>query len=247
MFHQQFRDPLLLEDRKTKFQYNRRSSVTRYGGSWKAKYRIHHNWLLGKCYINDVADTFNNNDPLHPHQLQFLHDTIFVVQNNSSIIDIWRYVENGSALMYQLQSTENTDGYITFFKLIEGSTNRLVAGYSNGGFTLWEISGGCCLTEITNYNPSNNDKVTSIGMEYPMILVCTESMKLSVFHITQSLSLELVHCLQSPIDWSPVVIDIQKYHPKRQYKNIADLWKVVVCFGLSGGSFTSSIGVQVNC
>lgn len=240
MFNRHFRDPLLLEDRKTKFQYHRRSSVTRQGGSWKAKYRIHHNWLRGQCYINDLSHTMENTDNFH--QIQVLHDTIFLVgDSTSSGIDVWKYVENGSVHVHQVQSTENTDGFISFLKLVEGPINRLIAGYSNGGFTLWEIS-GTNLREITNYNPSSqHDKVTSIGMEYPMILVCTESMKLSVFHVTPSLSLELIHRLQSPMDWSPVAIEIQKHEPKRK----TGLWKVIICFGLSGGGFTSSIGVQV--
>lgn len=178
-----------------------------------------------------------------------MHDTIFLVQNNStsSGIDIWKYIENDSVFIRRVQSTENTDGYISFLKLVEGPINRLIAGYSNGGFTLWEIT-GTCLTEITHYNPSSHDKVTSIGMEYPMILVCTESMKLSVFHVTPSLSLELIHCLQSPMHWSPIAIEIQKHKPKRKQdnNNRVELWKVIVCFGLSGGGFTSSIGVQVN-
>jgi hypothetical protein len=44
------------------------------------------------------------------------------------------------------------------------------------------------------------------------------------------------------------VIDIQRYHPKNNVKLSklrAELWKVIVCFGLSGGNFTTSIGVQV--
>lgn len=157
---------------------------------------------------------------------------------------------------------DDNNVYITYLKLFEeeerdNSTNYLIAGYSNGGFTLWKLSNDQLETkEITNYMPTAtacNNKVTSIGMEYPMILVCTESMKLSAFHVNpETFSLDLVHCLQSPMEWAPVVIDIQEFHSnsssgrKRKYKTTKDnLFKVVVCFGLTGGNFTTSIGIQV--
>jgi hypothetical protein len=119
---------------------------------------------------------------------------------------------------------------------------------------LWKIEGSSSLdlkiAEIVNYTPllsssAENNKVTSIGMEYPMLLVCTESMKLSIFYVDSSFSLRLIHRLQSPVDWSPVVIDIHSYSPKKGKAAKAKLWKVIVCFGISGGNFTTSIGIQV--
>lgn len=189
--------------------------------------------------------------------MQFLNDIVFIAQRNCSSIEVWKYEENNSVAITQLQTIEDSDTHITFLKLIQGAANHLVAGYSNGGFTLWEIEGSSSLNlsvvEVVNYIPLSStsiesDRVTSIGIEYPILIVCTESMKLSIFYVDPSLSLQLIHRLQSPVDWSPVVIDIQRYHPKNNVKLSklrAELWKVIVCFGLSGGNFTTSIGIQV--
>ncbi|KAI8058750.1 hypothetical protein BDF21DRAFT_440835 [Thamnidium elegans] len=202
LFYKRFRDPLLLEDKKSKFHYHRRSSVTRYRGSWKAKYRVHHNWLL--------------------------------------------------------ESTESrgNNGYITFLKFTEGSNSSLVAGYSNGGFTVWDISGSCfkelSIKESINYRPSDitiNDKITAIAMEYPMIVICTESMTLSVFYVNKHRSLDMVHCLHNPIDCSSIVINIKKRIPKtnekRQSNCKEDVWQAIVCFGMfGGGGLAASVGIQ---
>ncbi|KAG2236764.1 hypothetical protein INT48_006948 [Thamnidium elegans] len=260
LFYKRFRDPLLLEDKKSKFHYHRRSSVTRYRGSWKAKYRVHHNWLLGNCYINDIENTFDikDNTLLDHHQLQFFHDIIFIAQSNSSVINVWKYVENKTTLEFSLESTESrgNNGYITFLKFTEGSNSSLVAGYSNGGFTVWDISGSCfkelSIKESINYRPSDitiNDKITAIAMEYPMIVICTESMTLSVFYVNKHRSLDMVHCLHNPIDCSSIVINIKKRIPKtnekRQSNCKEDVWQAIVCFGMfGGGGLAASVGIQ---
>ncbi|GAA5795369.1 hypothetical protein HPULCUR_000725 [Helicostylum pulchrum] len=227
LFYKHFRDPLLLEDKKSKFHYHRRSSVTRYRGSWKAKYRVYHNWLLGNCYMNDIEHTFDMKDTADHHQLQFFHDIVFVVQSNSSVINVWKYVEDKSSLEFLIESTERSNnGHITLLRFIEGSSNSsLVAGYSNGGFTVWEVFGSCFeelrVKESVSYMPSDitiDDKVTAIALEYPMIVICTESMTLSVFYINVHLSLEM---------------------------SKEDVWQAIVCFGMfGGGGLAASVGIQ---
>ncbi|KAI9265408.1 hypothetical protein EDC94DRAFT_604810 [Helicostylum pulchrum] len=248
LFYKHFRDPLLLEDKKSKFHYHRRSSVTRYRGSWKAKYRVYHNWLL--------EHTFDMKDTADHHQLQFFHDIVFVVQSNSSVINVWKYVEDKSSLEFLIESTERSNnGHITLLRFIEGSSNsNLVAGYSNGGFTVWEVFGSCFeelrVKESVSYMPSDitiDNKVTAIALEYPMIVICTESMTLSVFYINVHLSLEMVHCLHNPIDCSSIVIDIKKRIPKTNEKRQSkeDVWQAIVCFGMfGGGGLAASVGIQ---
>lgn len=162
---------------------------------------------------------------------------------------MWHYIENESNLKFSLRSTEcSNNAYITFLKFIEGSINCLVAGYSNGGFTVWEISGSSFkelkIKESVNYCPleEDNDKIMSVAMDYPMIIICSERMKLSVFYISTSLSLKLVHCLQNPIECSSIVLDIKKYSSNRK----EDIWQAIVCFGISaGGGLAPSVGIQV--
>jgi hypothetical protein len=123
---------------------------------------------------------------------------------------------------------------------------HLIAGYSNGGFTLWELrqDDPTHITELTSYQPSHlssekcNQKVNMICMEYPIIVVCTEEMKLSIFNVYPSL--QLVHHLQSSNFWSPVIFDIQKVNNTTQ-----PTWKIMTCFGIDLGNNSSSLGVQV--
>lgn len=247
MFIKRFRDPLYKEDNRSQFHYTRRTSVSRYNGSWKKKYRIHHNWLLGNCSIYDVVS--QSTAPLSPDHLQFTHDFVFTAQEGTSTINMWRYQKETTIpyLIRQLQSLEQPDATdITFMKLIDGDSNmkHLIAGYSNGGFTLWQLL-TTEVIEVANYIASSTtqiDKVASIGMALPMIILYTEDGKFSVFRINTSInSLELMHQLQSPMNWSPVTIDIHRYPNSKR-----DLWKAVLCFGLSGGNYTTSVGIQVS-
>lgn len=120
----------------------------------------------------------------------------------------------------------------------------LIAGYSNGGFTLWQVLATEAI-EVANYLAASTtqiDKVLSIGMALPMMILYTESGKISVFRINTIVnSFELIHQLQSPMHWSPVTIDIHRYPSSKR-----DLWKAVVCFGLSGGNYTTTVGIQVS-
>lgn len=215
------------------------------------KYRIHHNWVLGKCSINDIGNVFGSSS--QPHHLQFLHDIIFTAQRGDSIIKIWRYLEDSSVFISELPIVEEGKVDVTFLRLVQGKGNHLVAGYSNGGFTVWKVEGSSSydvsIEEIASYIPNTREggNVTSIGLDYPMIIVCTDKMKLSIFHIDDSYSLQLVHRLQSPIDWSHIDIDIHRYFPKRQSqcdRFNEELWRVILCFGISGEAVASSIGVQ---
>ncbi|KAL7317894.1 hypothetical protein PS15m_004192 [Mucor circinelloides] len=245
LFIKRFRDPLYKEDNRSQFHYTRRTSVSRYNGSWKKKYRIHHNWLLGNCSIYDIVS--QSTAPLSPDHLQFTHDFVFTAQEGTPTINMWRYQKETTIpyLIRQLQSLEQPDATdITFMKLIDGGSNmkHLIAGYSNGGFTLWQLL-TTEVIEVANYIASSTtqiDKVTSIGMALPMIILYTEDGKFSVFRINTSVnSLELMHQLQSPMNWSPVTIDIHRYPNSKR-----DLWKAVLCFGLSGGNYTTSVGIQ---
>jgi hypothetical protein len=188
------------------------------------------------------------------HHLQFSHDTLFIAQSQSSIVDVWKY--NGTIkptdLICQLQAVDLAsdtfnNASITCLKLLEKSTTAagyLIAGYSNGGFTIWKITDS--ITEIASYFPTNRStsKVISIEFDYPMMLLFTKDMQLSVFHIKATTSqLQLLHHLQSPMDWTPVAIDIHRFKSKKK----KPLWKIVVCFGLfatTTGTSNTSVGIQ---
>lgn len=181
--------------------------------------------------------------------MQFFNDIVFFAQRGDAIIKIWRYVENDSVLLFELSTVEESNTEITFLKLIQGKRNHLVTGYSDGGFTVWEVEGtssyNISIKEVVSYVPITREggNVTSMGLDYPMMIVCTDKMKLSMFYIDDSYSLQLVHRLQSPIDWSHIEIDIHKSSPSKVKE---ELWRVILCFGVSGGAVNSSIGIQVS-
>lgn len=168
------------------------------------------------------------------------------------LIIVWKYEKDASSprLVNQLRPIEQPDNtQITLLKLVDDDNNKnntkhLIAGYSNGGFTLWQVL-TTEITEVANYISSSTtqlNKVIAIGMEFPMILLYTENGKLSVFRINAfTNSLTLVHQLQSPMNWLPVEIDIHKYSTNKR-----DLWKAVICFGLSGSGYTTTVGIQAS-
>ncbi|KAI8639023.1 hypothetical protein BD408DRAFT_422154 [Parasitella parasitica] len=242
LFIRRFTDQPYRGDKKYMLYNKRQTSTSRYNGSWKKKYRIHHNWTLGNCLINDVV---SNPISLSPNHLQFIHDIIFTADENIPQINVWKYEKETSSphVIHQLQATEQSENtQITFMKLTgaEDHEKHLIAGYSNGGFTLWQVS-ATKFTEVAHYIPTVQfGKVVSIGMELPMIAVCTESGELVIFRIEMDKScFKLVHQLKSPMNWFPVSIDIQRYPTSK-----IDSWKVVLCFGLSGGNYTTSVGIQ---
>ncbi|RCH77783.1 hypothetical protein CU098_004940 [Rhizopus stolonifer] len=60
-------------------------------------------------------------------------------------------------------------------------------------------------------------------MNYPILVTFTHNRKLSVFRL-QNLTCSLIQCLQSPMDWSPMIMDIHAIANQR--------WKVVLCFDI---------------
>lgn len=128
---------------------------------------------------------------------------------------------------------------------------RLVAGYGNGGFSLWNLSVSSmnelhaeeAVIHIPNVRSNSNRSVVSIGISYPMLVLCTASMTLSFFCIdldSNPATNHLVYELTSPIQWSPIVTDIHKLKNQSD-----DYWRANVCFGMSVGVNMHTVGIQV--
>ncbi|ORE06852.1 hypothetical protein BCV72DRAFT_227680 [Rhizopus microsporus var. microsporus] len=222
----------------------RRTSATRYGGSWKTKYRVHQNWLHGNCYVNDI--TIGNDTESYPNSQQLFQmtkDIMFVVSADKCKIDVWKYIKDESRLLCRIESARLANSKITFIRLIDGNPLHLLGGYANGGFVLWEIKanlGSLSINEITNHNPQTDkdDSVISIGMDFPIVLLCTKNMKLSAFYIDETNTVRPIHRLQSPVDWSSVHIDIHKQTHNQP------LWVATICFSLAIGNHATSVGLQ---
>ncbi|KAI9317285.1 hypothetical protein BX666DRAFT_1857913 [Dichotomocladium elegans] len=126
---------------------------------------------------------------------------------------------------------------------------RLAAGYDNGGFTLWAFDTALPAfeaTELVIHSPvmschesnhsSSSTAVEAIGLSFPVVLTCTKGMKLSAYHIDPSP--RLIYELQSPIRWSPIVVELDQcpYESGR--------WRAMACFGMPVGLNGYSAGIQ---
>ncbi|KAI8332718.1 hypothetical protein EDC96DRAFT_451445 [Choanephora cucurbitarum] len=154
------------------FSTHEKPTAIRYGGSWKTKYRIHHNWLLGNYTITDLMQRPNT-----PHHI---HD-------------------------------------------------------AGGQLHIWQIHGlSSADLVITPYLSHQAHPALSLGWHYPLLSIYTVQKTLVVYRLEGPVLVEIA-CLQSPMDWSPVIIDIQPRSPHR--------WQIVLCFG-SSHSGPSSVGIQ---
>lgn len=169
------------------------------------------------------------------YHLQFQHDMLFIANSQSSTIDI--YEAHTFTKQSQLQSVElaslhpNSTTHVTFLKI---KLPYLIAGYSNGGFTLWnlgKIDKQQEPEEVLSYFPTRSteedDPVASVSIKSPILVVNTASHKLYIFRLSLSCSgIDLMHYLESPYCWSPIAIEIQNNEDR--------FWKVLICCGFSG-------------
>lgn len=194
--------------------------------------------------MNDI--TIGNDTENYPNSQQLFQmtkDIMFVVSADKCKIDVWKYIKDESRLLYRIESAKLGNSKITFIRLIDGDPLRLLGGYANGGFVLWEIKTNLeslSIDEIANHNPQTDkdDSVISIGMEFPIVLLCTKNMKLSAFYIDETNTVRPIHRLQSPVDWSSVHIDIHKQTHNQP------LWVATICFSLAIGNHATSVGLQ---
>ncbi|OBZ82793.1 F-box/WD repeat-containing protein 7 [Choanephora cucurbitarum] len=214
------------------FSTHEKPTAIRYGGSWKTKYRIHHNWLLGNYNINDVVQ---RPDDSTPHHIQFLHDVLFISQRHT--IDIWQYRKERSSRISQLNASTSQ---VCYLKLVDHqpTVRFLIASYADGQLCIWQINGlSSADLAITHQLSHMAHPAVSLDMHYPLLAIYTVQKTLVVYRLDGPELVEIA-CLQSPMDWSPVIMDIQ---PMRS----PGRWQVVLCFGSSSShSGPSSVGIQ---
>lgn len=233
--------------------------------------------LLGNCHISQLDVGVhctkdestakqqrlpNISDPL----VQFNSDTLCLAYISEPVIEIWHIRTKKAPIpLGRLATSVDNVRHITCLKLESTSSrtgaphvNRLIAGYENGGFSVWEFTKythdemRIDAKEIAVHIPRRQRKssvtsVESIGIAYPMIITCTSDMKLAAFYIDLSkrnVSLRLVYELQSAIRWKPIVVELERVEHQGD-QTFGDRWRAIVCFGMPVGLNSYSVGVQV--
>ncbi|KAI8971699.1 hypothetical protein BDF20DRAFT_885905 [Mycotypha africana] len=254
----------LLKDNYHLNSQRRAETVSKYRGSWKLKYKVHRNWLLGHCQISDIIfQAVNQNNSSHFRHVQVYNNMLLTNRNNSPTVEVWKYMAhiNGSTatLVYQFKADDIKDNTrITQFKLFtqqEVKKKILVAGYSNGGFTLWEIAnkGAGCedlskenIIELFTYVKSvcgrTNNDVSAVSLEYPILTVHAYD-TISIYHI-ESATVKLIRQFRCPYDWKSVALNV--FPCKTVFGNRPNnLWKIVICFVIAAGnSYPATVGIQ---
>lgn len=188
--------------------------------------------------------------------MQFNRDILCLASISDSRIEVWRIATNDNpqpVLLGQLACHDDSSNFchITCLKLqaMNHSQYRLVAGYDDGGFSLWTMEikdhpTSFVARQLTHYTPpyrlGSHQAIEAIGLSYPMVLICTKGMKLSAFCIDDeqaALSPRLVYELQSPIRWNPIVVELDQCDHNR--------WRGMACFGMPVGLNAFSVGIQV--
>ena len=219
--------------------------------------------------LDSTATTVSNiNNPTSSY-VQFAHDILYIAYTTVPLIEVWQVKNNGQlAMLKQLETTALNMKQITCLTLDKTSSpgiHRLVAGYTGGGLSVWEIifdnnassatrddvdsssCSTCSASEVTIYIPkvARKDHIISVGISYPMLLTCSSDMRLTAFCIDsssdQQQAARLVYELKSHIHWSPIKVEIDRCNDDD------NRWRAMVCFGMPVGLNAYTVGIQVCC
>ncbi|KAL1919370.1 uncharacterized protein VTP21DRAFT_2063 [Calcarisporiella thermophila] len=179
---------------------------------WKSMFQISHNWFKGKYRVNsldpasllDVRSKKEEASLLTPNPLvQFTKDIILTAVNMRQelpVIEVWRAVNSleyrhvvslRSALMAEKELW--SDVSITCLRLDSEEREsgwRVLAGFSNGGFSLWEMEGEdvkelftqpVCTT--TGLEPS---PIIAVALNSSIFITCTLDFILSIYLIKEN-------------------------------------------------------------
>ena len=217
---------------------------------------------------NSATTLSSNNNPTSSY-VQFAHDILYIAYTTVPLIEVWQVKSNGQpTMLQQLETTALNMKQISCLALDKTSSpgiHRLVAGYTGGGLSVWEITfdnnsfsttrdnidssscSTCSASEVTIYIPkvARKDRIISIGISYPMLLTCSSDMRLTAFCIDtssdQQQAARLVYELKSHIHWSPIKVEIDRCNDND------NRWRAMVCFGMPVGLNAYTVGIQVRC
>ncbi|KAI9279541.1 hypothetical protein BY458DRAFT_431526 [Sporodiniella umbellata] len=167
LFHHHFESSTI--GHSTEFHWTSKKekvSASRYGGSWKTKFRVHKNWLSVR--INSISS-----------------------------------IDFGSIP-------------ITFIKLVQEDNCRsqLVAGYENGGFSLWVIDfledNTLNVHEVTSHDASSDerDAVIAVDINRQLVLFCTQKGRMTAVYIERNHYTRIIQQVTDSRYQGPITLEL---------------------------------------
>ncbi|KAH8550060.1 hypothetical protein BGW37DRAFT_90665 [Umbelopsis sp. PMI_123] len=258
LFLYRFPNPrqLLVQQRRSqKLQSKQSIGLSRHGISqWKTLYKVNHNWETGNCKVEELQLPIHTTrlSNCHPHLsedgkatgkflFQVCNDIIVTASSDSANIDVWQI--EGSSIQHIATASPSvkTVAYVTCIKWDGTDNTRVVAGYSNGGFTVYQIDAKKrSIIETASHaaRPSidcDRHGVQSIAVCDKIVMTCSTDMELSTY-ICEDQGTRLCHSLISAMTWEPLTLEILA-------KN-NNVYQAIVCFGMSAGLDSWTLGIQ---
>lgn len=175
--------------------------------------------------------------------IQVCNDVIVTAASGSSSINVWQMKASRIEHMATAGPSIETAAHITCIKWDTVDSGRLVAGYSNGGFTIYQIDAKKrsiieCASHAARPSIScDQHGVQSIALCEKIVMTCSTNMELSTYSINDQGTARLCHCLIGAMTWEPLTLEL--------YSKGDHVYQAIVCFGMSVGLDSWTIGIQV--
>ncbi|KAJ2960294.1 hypothetical protein NQZ79_g4320 [Umbelopsis isabellina] len=214
---------------------------------WKNLYKVNHNWETGNCQVDELALPLKEERSLLDQTsnetiIQICHDMMATTWGGSSVIDIWQIHGSHIEHISKAGPSTVTSAYVTCIKWDTLDTRRVIVGYSNGGFSIYQVDARERLVQQLAYyaaRPSvscDRHCVKSITLCDSMVMTCSTDMELSTYTFDEQGNTRFCHCLTSAMHWEPLTIEV--------YSKGDQTYQAVVCFGMSVGLDSWTIGLQ---
>lgn len=173
--------------------------------------------------------------------IQVCNDIIVTAESGTATIHVWQIRGSRIEHLATAGPSVETIAYITCIKWDSMDNSRVVVGYSNGGFTVYRIdikerSVIECASHAARPSISHDrHSVQSIALCETIVMTCSTDMELSTYSFTDQ-GTRLCHSLISAMTWEPLTLEI--------YAKGDRVYQAVVCFGMSVGLDSWTIGIQ---
>jgi hypothetical protein len=167
--------------------------------------------------------------------IQICHDMMATTWGGSSSIDIWQIHGSHIEHIAKAGPLTPTSAYVTCIKWDTVDTRRVVVGYSNGGFSIFQVDARERLLQQHAHYPAR-PSVSCDRHCVKSIALCSTDMELSTYTFDEQGNSRFCHCLTSAMQWEPLTIEV--------YSKGDQTYQAVVCFGMSVGLDSWTIGLQ---
>ncbi|KAI8581477.1 hypothetical protein K450DRAFT_231488 [Umbelopsis ramanniana AG] len=250
------RQMLVQQLRSQKLHGKQSVGLNRHGRQekWKTLYKVNHNWETGNCKVEElqlpIHTTRLNSRQHHLSEeakatgsflFQVCNDIIVTASTDSANIDVWQIEGSSIQHIATAPPSVETVAYVTCIKWDNTDPTRVVAGYSNGGFTVYQIDAKKrSIMQLAGHaaRPSvdcDRHGVQSIALCEKIVMTCSSDMELSTY-LCEDQGTRLCHSLISAMTWEPLTLEI--------FAKSNNSYQAIVCFGMSAGLDSWTLGIQ---